>query len=63
VIHLVQEQMFRLKTNAQYKFAIVSLKSYCPNFFLIKSFNIHFLTLQFEDILEDPNLLASHFFV
>ncbi len=51
--------MFQLKTNAQYKLAIVCLKSYRSK----KSkefFNTHFLTLDFEDVLTYPNLLASH---
>jgi hypothetical protein len=59
VDHLVQEEMFQLKTNAQYKLAMVSLKSYHSNFFIIESLDTCSLTLQFEDIFEDPNLLAS----
>jgi hypothetical protein len=52
--------MFQLRTNAQYKLAIVSLNSYCSKILIVKSFNIHFLTLHFEDVLVDSNLLASH---
>ncbi len=60
--HLVQEKMSELRTNAQYKLAIVSLNSYCLGFLIVKSFNTHFLTLHFEDVLVDPNRLASHIF-
>jgi hypothetical protein len=60
VDHLVQEKMFRLRTNAQYKLDIVVLKFYCSNFLIVKSFNVHSLTLHFEDVLTNPNLLASH---
>ncbi len=59
---LVQEKMFRLKTNAQYKRAIVSLKSYHSKKLFVKSLNTCLLTLHFEDVLADPNLLASHIF-
>ncbi len=58
--HLISKEMFQLKTNAQYKLAIISLKSYCSKTFIIESFNIRSLTLHFEDIFKDPNLLASH---
>ncbi len=60
VAHLVQEKMFRLRTNAQYKLDIVVLKSYCSIFLIVESFNVHSLTLHFEDVLTNPNLLASH---
>jgi len=60
VDHLVQVKMFRLRTNAEYKFDIVVLKSYRSNFLIVESFNVHFLTLHFEDVLTNPNLLASH---
>jgi hypothetical protein len=60
VDHLVQEEMFQLRTNAQYKVDIVSLKSYCSNFSIVESFNAHSLTLYFEDVLIDPNLLTLH---
>ncbi len=55
--------MVRLRTNAQYKLAIVSLKSYHSKFIIVQSFNTHSLTLHFEDILIDSNLLATHFFM
>jgi hypothetical protein len=61
VDHLVQKKMFRLKTNSQYKLAIVYLKSYHSIFFFIESLNTHSLTLHFEDILEDPNLTTTFF--
>jgi hypothetical protein len=51
VDHLVQEAIFQLKTNAQYKLAIVFLKSYHLEFLIVKSF---------EDILTNSNLLTSH---
>jgi hypothetical protein len=60
VDYLVQEEMFQFLKNAQYKLAIVSLKSYCLKILIIKSFNIFFLTLHFEDVLANPNLLTSH---
>jgi hypothetical protein len=60
VDHLVQEKMVQLRTNAQYKLAIVSLKSYHSKFIIVQSFNTHFLTLHFEDILIDSNLLSTH---
>jgi hypothetical protein len=60
VDHLVQVEMFRLNKNAQYKLVIVSLKSYCLKFLIVKSLNTHFLTLHFEDVLIDANLLTSH---
>ncbi len=49
--HLVQEEMFRLWTNAQYKLAIVYLKSYHSKNLFVKSLNTCLLTL---------HLLASH---
>jgi hypothetical protein len=60
VDHLVQEKMVRLRTNAQYKLAIVSLKSYHSKFLIVQSFNTHSLTLHFENILVYSNLLATH---
>jgi hypothetical protein len=62
VDHFVQKEMFWLWTNAQYKLVIVSLKSYYSEFLIPKSFNTHFLTLDFENVLVDPNLLASLIF-
>ncbi len=58
--HLVQEEMFQLKTSAQYKLCIITLKSYCVKFLIVQSFNTRSLTLHFEDVFEDPNILASH---
>ncbi len=58
--HLVQEEMFQLRTNAQYKVDIVYLKSYCSKKLIVESFNACSLTLHFEDVLTNPNLLASH---
>jgi hypothetical protein len=60
VNHLVQEEMFRLKTNAQYKLATVSLKFNRSKFLIVESFNTHSLTLHFEGVLANPNLLTSH---
>jgi hypothetical protein len=60
VDHLVQEEIFRLKTNAQYKLAIVFFKSYHLEFLIVKYFNPRFSTLHFEDIHTYSNLLASH---
>jgi len=57
--HLIRKKMFQLKTNAQYKLAIISLKSYSSKKIIVESLNTRFLSLHFEDILEDPNLLAS----
>ncbi len=58
--HLVQEEMFQLRTNAQYKVDIVSLKSYHLEFLIVESFNARSLKLHFEDVLTNLNLLASH---
>ncbi len=58
--HLVQEEIFQLKKNAQYKLAIVFLKSYHLKFLIVKYFNTRSSTLHFEDIHIDSNLLASH---
>ncbi len=58
--HLVQEEMFQLKTSAQYKLCIITLKSYCVKILIVQSFNNCSLTLHFEDVLKDPNILASH---
>jgi hypothetical protein len=52
--------MFRLKTSAQYKLAIVFLKSYYSKNLIVESFDIRSLTLHFEDVLVDPNVLSSH---
>jgi len=52
--------MFRLKTNAQYKLAIVCLKSYRSKILIVEFFNTCYLTLDFENVLTNPNLLASH---
>ncbi len=60
--HFVKEKMLQLRTNAHYKLAIVFLKSYCSKILIVKSFSTRFLTLHFEDVLADPNLLASHIF-
>jgi hypothetical protein len=57
--HLIRKKMFQLKTNAQYKLAIISLKSYSSKKIIVESLNTRSLSLHFEDILEDPNLLAS----
>ncbi len=60
VDHIIQEEIFRLKKNAQYKLAIVFLKSYHLKILIVKSFNTCSSTLHFEDIFMDSNLLASH---
>ncbi len=60
VDHLVQEEMFQLRTNAQFKLAIISLKSYYSKILIVQSLNTKFLTLYFEDVLAYPNMLASH---
>jgi hypothetical protein len=52
--------MHRLKTISQYKVTITYLKSYHKEFTIIKSLNTCSLKLHFQDILNDPNLLASH---
>jgi hypothetical protein len=52
--------MFQLITNAQYKLAIVSLKSYHSKKLIVESFNTCSLTLHFEDVFANPNLLTSH---
>jgi hypothetical protein len=52
--------MFQLRTNTQYKLAIVSLKYYHSKILIVKSLNTHSLILHFEDVLADPNLLTSH---
>jgi hypothetical protein len=62
VDHLVQEEIFRLKTNAQYKLAIFFLNSYHLKFLIVKCFNTRSSTLHFEDIHTYSNLLASHIF-
>jgi hypothetical protein len=54
--------MFQLKTNLEYKLAIIFLKSYRSNFLFIQSFNTCSLTLHFENIIVDPNLLAYYIF-
>ncbi len=58
--HLVQDEMFQLKTSAQYKLCTISLKSYCSKNLIIQSFNTQSLIIHLEDVLEDPNILASH---
>jgi hypothetical protein len=60
VDHLVQEEMFLLITNAQYKLVIVSLKSYHSKKLIVNFFNTCSLTLHFEDVLANPNRLTSH---
>jgi hypothetical protein len=45
--------MHQLKT-------IDSLKSYHKNIIIIRSLNIFSLKLHFQDIFNDPNLVASH---
>jgi len=59
VDHFVQKEMFQLRTNAQYKLTIVSLKSYYSKKLIVQSLNTCFLTLYFEDVAY-PNMLASH---
>jgi hypothetical protein len=58
VYTLIQED--RLKTTAQYELTLISLKSYCTKFVIIKSLNNHSLTLHFQNILANQNLLTSH---
>jgi len=60
VDHFVQKEMFQLRTNAQYKLTIVSLKSYYSKKKFVQSLNTCFLTLYFEDVVAYPNMLASH---
>ncbi len=57
--HLVCIKMFQLKTNSQYRLAILSLKSYCSKNIIVESLNTCSLTLHFEDILEDPNFTTT----
>ncbi len=57
---LVQKEMHHLKTTAQYEITIVSLKSYCKHFIIIQFLNTCSLKLHFQDVLNDPNLFASH---
>jgi len=52
--------MHCFKTIAQYKITIVSLNSYHKKFIILQSLNTRSLKLHFQDILNDPNLLASH---
>jgi hypothetical protein len=54
--------MHRLKTTTQYKITIASLKSYCKKIIIIQFLNTRFLKLHFQDILNVPNLFASHIF-
>jgi hypothetical protein len=60
---LVKKKMHHLKTTTQYEITIVPLKSYCKEFIIIQLLNIHFLKLHFQDILNVPNLFASHFYL
>jgi hypothetical protein len=55
--------MFQLKTNAKYTLVIILKNSYCSNFLFIQSFNTCSLTLHFENILVDPNLLTYYIFL
>jgi hypothetical protein len=55
--------MSKLKTNAEYKLAIIFLNSYYSKSLFIQSFNTFSLTLHFENILVDPNLLAYYYFL
>jgi hypothetical protein len=47
VDHLVQEKLVQLRTNAQYKLVIVSLKSYHSKFIIVQSFNTHSFNITF----------------
>jgi hypothetical protein len=57
---LVQEEMHRFRTTTQYELTLISLKSYCTKFVIIESLNTHSLTLHFQNILANQNLLTSH---
>jgi len=52
--------MHCLKTIAQYEITIISLKFYHKEFIIIQFLNIQILKLHFQNILNDPNLFASH---
>jgi len=54
--------MHRLKTTTQYEIRIASLKSYCKEFIILQFLNTRFIKLHFQDILNVPNLFASHIF-
>jgi hypothetical protein len=43
----VQQEMHQPRTIAQYELMFISVKSYCAKFVIIKSLNIHSLTLHF----------------
>lgn len=49
--------MFHLRTSAQYKLMIASMKLYCKKFIVIQSLNLHF-----KNILAYPNLSTFHIF-
>jgi hypothetical protein len=48
------------KTTTQYEITIASSKSYHKEFIIIQSLNTHPSKLHFQNILNDPNLFASH---
>jgi hypothetical protein len=52
--------MHCLKTTTQYEITIIFLKSYHKEFIITQSLNIHPSKLHFQNILNDPNLFASH---
>jgi hypothetical protein len=52
--------MHCLKTIAQYEKTIISLKFYHKELIIIQFLNIQNLKLHFQNILNDPNLFASH---
>jgi hypothetical protein len=52
--------MHQRKKITQYELMFISLKSYHTKFLIIKSFNIHYLTSHFQNILAKQNLLAFH---
>jgi len=52
--------MHCLKTTTQYEITIASLKSYPKEFIIIQSLNTHLSKLHFQNILNDPNIFASH---
>jgi hypothetical protein len=57
---LVQEEIHWLRTTAWYELTLIFLKFYCTKFVIIESLNTCSLTLHFQNIIVDQNLLAFH---
>jgi hypothetical protein len=52
--------MHRLKTTIQHAITIASFISYHKKFIIMQFLNTYSLKLHFQDILNNPNLFASH---